>query len=610
MTTPYSVTIEDDETYSEFEGSVVDGVAISYGEINTASNVGVAGVGVFKQKTALDLEFKKINAGSSKVTVTDDTANNEIDIDVALALDDLSDVSAAAPSTGQAIVWDGSQWVAGTSGASSPLTTKGDLYTFDSTNARFALGSNGHWLKVNTATATGLEWSALAASDIASGTFDAARIPNLDASKITTGIMNIAQIPTIPAANVSAGTFPVGAFTFTTSVTSPRLIATDTSVATEGADVAVNGTFDVDANWTKGTGWSIGAGVATKTAGTQSDLSQSVGQAAGQVVRVRFTYTRTAGTLSVLLGGATYPVTYSAAGGTIDIYIRATNTSALIFRGDATFAGTIDNVQVNLITARTQAIQVPVFGTNNFGVTESQALNVTGTHNTFYGADAGKALTSGGGNTIMGSGAGEKITSASHNTIYGYRAAFALITGTNNMLLGRQAGAALVDGSNNVAVGYFAGLNIVSAGSCVFIGANAGSNETLSSRLYIHPTNSSTPLIFGIFSGAGAGLTIHSQNTAGVPLIVKGIASQSNDLEQWQDSTGAVLAKVTATGNAQFVAVEIDGDLNHDGSGVGFYGTAPAAKPTITGSRGGNAALESLLTALAAQGLITDSTSA
>jgi len=53
------------------------------GEANTASNIGIAGVGVFKQKTGVDLELKKINAGSSKVTVTDDVANNELDIDVA-----------------------------------------------------------------------------------------------------------------------------------------------------------------------------------------------------------------------------------------------------------------------------------------------------------------------------------------------------------------------------------------------------------------------------------------------------------------------------------------------------------------------------------------------
>lgn len=42
---------------------------------------------------------------------------------------------------------------------------------------------------------------------------------------------------------------------------------------------------------------------------------------------------------------------------------------------------------------------------------------------------------------------------------------------------------------------------------------------------------------------------------------------------------------------------------------LGFYGGAGGAKPTVTGSRGGNAALASLLTALAGLGLLTDSSS-
>jgi hypothetical protein len=52
------------------------------GETNTASNVGTAGVGVFKQKAGSDLEFKNINAGSNKISITDDTGDDEIDIDV------------------------------------------------------------------------------------------------------------------------------------------------------------------------------------------------------------------------------------------------------------------------------------------------------------------------------------------------------------------------------------------------------------------------------------------------------------------------------------------------------------------------------------------------
>jgi len=49
--------------------------------------------------------------------------------------------------------------------------------------------------------------------------------------------------------------------------------------------------------------------------------------------------------------------------------------------------------------------------------------------------------------------------------------------------------------------------------------------------------------------------------------------------------------------------------LGHAGGKVGFFGAAAGAKPTITGSRGGNAALQSLLTELATLGLITDSSS-
>ena len=37
---------------------------------------------MFDQKVGVDLQFRNINAGSNKITVTDDTANNEIDIDV------------------------------------------------------------------------------------------------------------------------------------------------------------------------------------------------------------------------------------------------------------------------------------------------------------------------------------------------------------------------------------------------------------------------------------------------------------------------------------------------------------------------------------------------
>ncbi len=61
------------------------------GEINTASNVGAGGVGVFKQKTLLDLEFKNINIGpnSTQITIADDVGDDEVDIDLTAGIEDV-----------------------------------------------------------------------------------------------------------------------------------------------------------------------------------------------------------------------------------------------------------------------------------------------------------------------------------------------------------------------------------------------------------------------------------------------------------------------------------------------------------------------------------------
>lgn len=52
------------------------------GEANTASNQGAGGVGLFDNKNGTDLEFRNINAGSNKVSVTLDAPNKEVDLDL------------------------------------------------------------------------------------------------------------------------------------------------------------------------------------------------------------------------------------------------------------------------------------------------------------------------------------------------------------------------------------------------------------------------------------------------------------------------------------------------------------------------------------------------
>jgi len=55
--------------------------------------------------------------------------------------------------------YSGSAWEA-IGGGSSPLTTKGDLYTFDTADARLGVGANGTVLTADSAEATGLKWVA------------------------------------------------------------------------------------------------------------------------------------------------------------------------------------------------------------------------------------------------------------------------------------------------------------------------------------------------------------------------------------------------------------------------------------------------------------------
>jgi hypothetical protein len=114
--------------------------------------------------------------------------------------------------------------------------------------------------------------------------------------------------------------------------------------------------------------------------------------------------------------------------------------------------------------------------------------------------------------------------------------------------------------------------------------------------------------------------TINFTYDAITPTISADVVGHSVDFTKLATiNTSSLLGRGTAgTGNIEVLsignglhisggALSLINNITLDSSGLGFYGTASTPQPTVTGSRGSNAALASLLTALADLGLIVDS---
>jgi hypothetical protein len=89
-----------------------------------------------------------------------------------------------------------------------------------------------------------------------------------------------------------------------------------------------------------------------------------------------------------------------------------------------------------------------------------------------------------------------------------------------------------------------------------------------------------------------AATTLTSQAAASVGLIVKGAASQTANLQQWQNSAGTVLAKIDSAGNLVFtqaganITTPASGRLNIGGA---VYGSTAFGTISVIGDNGGYA---------------------
>ena len=123
------------------------------------------------------------------------------------------------------------------------------------------------------------------------------------------------------------------------------------TIAKPSTELVTNGGFDADTDWNKGTGWTISDGVATKSPGTQSNVSQTLGTVLGKRYRVTFTVSNyVAGIVRPFLG--TVVGTNRTANGTYVEDITYTEGSdGISIQGTSTFEGDIDNVSVKEVKA-------------------------------------------------------------------------------------------------------------------------------------------------------------------------------------------------------------------------------------------------------------------
>jgi len=120
--------------------------------------------------------------------------------------------------------------------------------------------------------------------------------------------------------------------------------------AQAGIDYNLINSFEVFLAWEFGTGWLPTTEKATKTAGTASDLTQSIAITAGKKYQVTVTVSgRTAGSVTPDVGGTNG--TARSTNDTFTEFITCGSTDTNIrFEADATFNGSIDNISVKEFT--------------------------------------------------------------------------------------------------------------------------------------------------------------------------------------------------------------------------------------------------------------------
>lgn len=282
---------------------------------------------------------------------------------------------------------------------------------------------------------------------------------------------------------------------------------------------AANGAFASDTDWDKGSGWSIGSGVATAAGAISTAISQDAELTinAGQPYVVTMTITRDAGSLTPSVGGTAGTARSSA--GTYSEIIIAGSTQVLAFTG-ASFTGTLDNVSVKP-AASTGFDILPTSGYTINGTTLSlSSAPSTGTKNIQVWAPAllaGAASSSAA--SAASSAAAAYISETNSGTSETNAATSASNASTSETNAGNSATAAAASAvlaigfrygtsTSSVAIGTGEKTFTTQAGLGLISGAFVTCSDQTTPSNYVHgqvKTYSSTTLVVDVLDVGGSG---------------------------------------------------------------------------------------------------------